>query len=215
MTKDPQKQYEDTDKEDTKGGEATLSPRKWTIILWSVILCLTVGGSVATIFGVREVLEANASKDWPTTEGKIIDSSVEYEKRPRKPGESGPSKKKDYRAKISYEYWVDEVALTGSRIAYVKEMSFQLKADGLLGTQKSDTRSIERSIARVRAQGIVDRYPKGKIVSVFYKPDNPKLCVLEPGLGLQAFVAPVIGVFMIIVGGFIAWAVITGDRDKK
>jgi len=215
MTKDPEKQYEDTDNEDTTGGEGKLSPRKWTIILWSVILCLIVGGTVATFFGVREVLEANASKDWPTTQGKIIESSVEYETRPRKPGETGSSKKKDYRAKISYRYWVDDVALTGSRIAYVKKMSFQLKADGLLDTKKSDTRSIERSIARVRAQGIVDRYPKGKSVSVYYKPDNPKVCVLEPGLGLQAFVAPVFGVFIIIVGGVIAWAVITGSRDEK
>jgi len=215
MTKDPEKQYEDTDNEDTTGGESKLSPRKWTIILWSVILCLIVGGTVATFFGVREVLEANASKDWPTTQGKILESSVEYETRPRKSGETGSSKKKDYRAKISYRYWVDDVALTGSRIAYVKKMSFQLKADGLLDTKKSDTRSIERSIARVRAQGIVDRYPKGKSVSVYYKPDNPKVCVLEPGLGLQAFVAPVFGVFIIIVGGGIAWAVITGSRDEK
>lgn len=72
MTEDPQKQYEDNDNEDTTGGEAILSPRTWTIILWSVILCLIVGGTVATFFGVREVLEANASKDWPTTQGKIM-----------------------------------------------------------------------------------------------------------------------------------------------
>lgn len=215
MTEDPQKQYEDNDNEDTTGGEAILSPRTWTIILWSVILCLIVGGTVATFFGVREVLEANASKDWPTTQGKIIESSVEYENRRRKPGESGLSKKKDYRAKISYEYWVDEVALTGSRIAYVKKVPIRLKGDGPLGTKKSDARSIERSIARVRAEGIVDRYPKGKSVSVYYKPDNPKVCVLEPGLGLRAFVAPVFGVFMIIFGGYIAWAAITGARDKQ
>lgn len=215
MTEDPQKQYEDTDNEDTTGGEAKLSPRTWTVILWSVILCLIVGGTVATFFGVREVLEANASKDWPTTQGKIIESSVEYETRRRKPGESGLSKKKDYRAKISYEYQVDEVTLTGTRIAYVKKMRIQLKGDGSFGIKKSDTRSIERSVARVRAEGLVDRYPKGKSVSVYYKPENPKVCVLEPGLGLQAFVAPVFGVFMFLLGGYIAWAALTGARDKQ
>ncbi len=215
MTEDPEKQYEDTDDEDTTGGEAKLSPRTWTVILWSVILFLIVGGTMATFFGIRQVLEANASKDWPTTEGKIIDSSVEYETRRRKPGESGSLTRKDYRAKILYEYRVDEVALTGTRIAYVKKMRTQVEGDSTFGIDKSTARAIDRSTAKARAEGIVSHYPKGKSVSVYYKPDNPKVCVLEPGLGLQAFVAPVFGVVMIIFGGYLAWAAITGTRDKQ
>ena len=70
MTEDPQKQYEDTDDEETTGAKPILSPWKKTVILWSVILLLIGGGAAATYFGAREVLRAKASMDWPTTQGK-------------------------------------------------------------------------------------------------------------------------------------------------
>jgi len=207
MTEDPQKQYEDTDDEETTGAKPILSPWKKTVILWSVILLLIGGGAAATYFGAREVLRAKASMDWPTTQGKIMESSLERELRPRKPGESGPLNRRVYRAKILYEYQVDEVTLTGTRITYLKKKRIKVKGD--------DTSKIDRTLAEAQAQSIVDRYPKGKSVSVYYKPDNPEVCLLEPGLGLQAFVAPVIGVFMFIIGGIIAWAAITAARDKQ
>jgi len=207
MTEDPQKQYEDTDDDEPTGAEPILSPWMKIVILWSVILLLIAGGAAATYFGAREVLRAKASMDWPTTQGKIIESSVERETRRRKPGESGSLNQRIFRAKILYEYQVDEATLTGTRIAYVKKKRIKVKGD--------DTSSIDRILAEAHAQGIVDRYPKGKSVSVYYKPDNPKVCLLEPGLGLQAFVAPVIGVFIFIIGGIIAWAAITGARDKQ
>ena len=207
MTDDPQKQYEDIDDEDSTGAKTGLSPLTKTVILWSVILFLIIGGSAATYFGVQEVLRAKASSDWPITQGKIIESSVEEETRRRKPGESGPLKRKVYRAKISYEYRVDEVTLIGTRIAYAKKKRIKVKGSGTSG--------INRSIAQAHAQGIVARYPKGKSVSVYYNPDNPKVCLLEPGLGVQTFVAPAVGGILLILGGIIAWAALTGARDKE
>ena len=205
MTEGPQKQYKDTDDEEPTGAKPILSPWMKTVILWSVILLLIAGGAAATYFGAREVLRAKASMDWPTAQGKIIESSVERETRRRKPGESGPLNRKIYRAKILYEYQVDEVTLTGTRIAYVKKKPIKVKGDV--------TSSIDRTLAEAHAQGIVDRYPKGKSVSVYYKPDNPKVCLLEPGLGLQAFVAPVLGVFMFIIGGICLLYTSPSPRD--
>ena len=103
MTEGPQKQYKDTDDEEPTGAKPILSPWMKTVILWSVILLLIAGGAAATYFGAREVLRAKASMDWPTAQGKIIESSVERETRRRKPGESGPLNRKIYRAKILYE----------------------------------------------------------------------------------------------------------------
>lgn len=209
MTDDPQKQHEAPNDEQSQGAKPKQSSWIKIAILWSVILLLMVGGAAATYFGARKVLEAKESMDWPTTQGKITESSVERDTRRRKPGETGPLKQVIYRAKILYEYQVDEVPLTGTRIAYAKEKGIKVKGDN------ASSIKINRALAEAQAQVIVDRYPKGKSVTVHYKPDDPKDCLLEPGLGLQVFVAPLIGVVLFIAGGGIAWLAITGARDQS
>lgn len=191
------------------------SPQKKPVILWAVILLLLGGGAAATFFGSREVLKAKASSDWPTTQGKIIESSVKQETHRRKPGQSGHLMEKIYRARISYEYSVDGVTLTGTRIAYWNKR-IKIKNDAKIGTGTSNgKRKAQRIVDLTQAHSIVDRYPKGKAVSVYYMPDNPEICMLEPGLALQAFVAPTVGVFMLFIGGVIAWGAIAGDGDKQ
>lgn len=54
------------------------------------------------------------------------------------------------------------------------------------------------------AQEVVDRYPVGKWVTVYYDPKHPELAVLEPGAGViglypyAAFIA--VGTFVILFG---------------
>ena len=57
------------------------------------------------------------------------------------------------------------------------------------------------------AQGIVDRYPEGKEVVVYYMPDNPDVCVLEPGLKWSVWAGPVGGLVSLIAGLLMAVAV--------
>ena len=88
---------------------------------------------------------------------------------------------KSYGAKVMYDYTVSEKSFSGRRIAF-----------GSYNTSRSD------------AQKIVDGYPKGKIVSVYYDPNNPQACVLEAGIKGQAWVRPGIGLFMAAAGILLA-----------
>jgi hypothetical protein len=75
-----------------------------------------------------------------------------------------------YSAKVVYNYQVGGQALVGDRRRF------------------SDSSS---SSAR-RAQEAANRYPVGAQVTVYYDPNNPEVCVLEPGAGMGGFVALII-----------------------
>jgi len=49
-------------------------------------------------------------------------------------------------------------------------------------------------------QRVVDRYPVGKTVRVYYHPSNPKLAVLEPGISYVNFWWLVIAVGFLALG---------------
>jgi hypothetical protein len=97
--------------------------------------------------------EAEASKDWPTSEG-IITSSELNKTRDR-------DGKDMYSANILYEYSVDG-----------KEYS-----DGNIGVMDGST-SMKSSV-----KNTVRKYAKGKKVTVYYDPEFPGTAVLEPGVG--------------------------------
>jgi hypothetical protein len=184
-----------------------------TSLLWTVILVLTAGGLAATFFGARGVIRAKASANWPTTQGTIVESSVERETRRRTSGSEGRLTQTSYRAKISYEYTVDEMPFRGERIAYGDHgkiaNSKRIGVKGFkigVGGGKS---------ARSYAQGIVDLYPKGKTLSVYYMPENPKECLLEPGLAAQAFSWPIAGIILLVIAVFIGSAAIAGARNEQ
>jgi hypothetical protein len=89
--------------------------------------------------------------------------------------------KSSYGAKVVYDYTVNEKSFSGRRVAF--------------GSY---------NISRSGAQNIVNRYPKGKTVSVYYDPNNPQACVLEAGVKGQAWVWPGIGLIVVLAG--ILWA---------
>ena len=60
---------------------------------------------------------------------------------------------------------------------------------------------------RSHAQGIVDQYPEGKEVVVYYMPEKPDVCVLEPGLKLVVWVGPAGGLVFLVAGLLMAMAV--------
>lgn len=171
--------------------EPRLTPRQQSVIIWTIVTLFALAGAAASIFGVRGVLRAKVSMDWPTTQGKILESSVER-KTHRKTGSGTISKTSNsYHANISYEYNVDGTAFRGKRVAY-----------GDHGRGKSSY-----------ARDIVKRYPKGKSVTVHYMPGNPKESLLEPGLQLQAFGWPVIGAILLLVAGALAFVRHRGTRS--
>jgi hypothetical protein len=127
-------------------------------------------GAGLLFFGGRALLRARESVAWPTTEGTVRKSTVEYH--------SGDKGGGTYHAEVFYNYSVDGVAVSGNRVAY------------------GDYGSSDPS----HAQGIVNRYPNGAKVTVYYMPGHPDESVLEPGLALQAWILPGMGLLFFIVG---------------
>ena len=127
-------------------------------------------GAAVLFFGIRSVLQAHASSGWPTTTGKVISSSVDS-KRSDKGGTT-------YHAAVLYEFNVSGVVHSADDVAY-----------GQYG-------SSDPSYAR----GLVNKYPAGREVTVYYSPNNADDCVLEPGISGKAFFLPAFGAVFFTVG---------------
>ncbi len=66
-------------------------------------------GVIIFIFGVYDYKNAQASKDWPFVEGKIVSSAV-YK--------SYSNKKYMYEAKISFTYYLNNTPHTGNKVSF-------------------------------------------------------------------------------------------------
>ena len=98
-----------------------------------------------------------------------------------------------YQAEILYEFTVSGTTYNGNRVAY-----------GDYGSNRP-----------THARRIVNRYPKGKKVTVYYQPDDPGECLLEPGLKLQAFLMPAMGLISLLVGGVAAGIAVSNAWKRR
>src|SRR5262249_20224359 len=119
------------------------------------LLGCCLGGIVLDVS--RNLVNGAASNTWPTAEGKVISSNVRTSKRqlPR----SGIDETV-YQADVHYEYAVAGRRYSSSRVSFS-------------GYGPGD---------RSHADNIVNRYPAGSPVTVFYSPDAPETSVLERGV---------------------------------
>jgi hypothetical protein len=85
----------------------------------------------------------------------------------------------DYKAEIEYEYTVNGQTYRGTRLSvdpsYVPSRSY--------------------------AEGITQRYPVGRVVTVYYDPDNFAVAVLEKGIQGRMLILLVVGAFFVFIGG--------------
>jgi hypothetical protein len=88
------------------------------------------------------------------------------------------SKGGTYHARVRYTYDLEGATHSGSRVTY-----------GDLGTSDPS-----------HAQGIVNRHPAGKAVTLHYMPGDPDESVLEPGAGFSTWILPLFGFFFATAG---------------
>ena len=140
------------------------------------LFAIGIVGAVLTIFlGIPMMLNALESKGWPAADGVVTVSEFTSNR-----DDDGSV---TYGASIAYDYTVSGTSLTGSNVHF-----------GQYGT--SDP-SYGRSI--------VNRYPVGKRVRVYYNSDDPSTSVLEPGAGWSSFMVGGIGALFTLfgfIGGF-------------
>lgn len=155
-----------------------------TGLLFSSVFALA--GVGLSIFGVFNVRRALASGDWPSVQGRVTSSSVE--RRVSTSHRDGRRRREvSYEAEIRYEYEVDGEPYHGSR------RSFGGSSD-----------------SRFAAEEVVARYRAGTRPAVYYDPEDPAACVLEPGASLGAFIPSVIGAVFTPFGGVIFVAAVRG-----
>ena len=140
-------------------------------------LIFLISGAVIAFLGIRGLIRAKESSNWPSVKGKIITSSV---KTHHSSGKNGSST--TYHAHIIYKFKINGEVFNGERVAY-----------GDYGSSDSS-----------HAWGIVHRYPVRKKVLVHYMPGNPEECLLEPGIKAQAWFMPIFGLVFFTAGTLMA-----------
>ena len=111
-------------------------------------------GIVIALFSYSAYKTSVESNSWPTIDGVIITSQIEQQ---TSTSGEGANKKTTVKSvpKIAYQYQVGGQLYKNTKISF-------LSSSG-------------------NASRIVDQYPEGKTVRVYYNPDKPKQAVLVPG----------------------------------
>lgn len=147
-------------------------------VLRTVLSTLSLFVGVVGLFGAVYFRRiSRRSQKWPTTEGVVTASKVAEMPRIRYVP--------PYQARVSYRYSV------GKR----RYISTALNFDG------------GGYFSRSEAQRVVDRYPVGKQITVYYNPGDPTVAVLEPGGGGDSFTLSAgIGVLGLVMGLWVWWS---------
>lgn len=115
-----------------------------------------IAGVIVACFGFNDIKLAIESSGWPRTAGTVLISEVETKTdRTKRTG-----RKVSYHARVQYEFKVNGITYTGSRIAFGDHGSSDQKP----------------------ARSIVKKYRKGKAIEVAYKKEDPDECVIETGI---------------------------------
>lgn len=148
----------------------TMSPAKRFFFARIFPLIFVLIGGSVVFWGVNTFFKANQSEAWPFVDGIIVESEMEYHRSNEGSG--------TYHARILYDYTVGGVLYSGDQVAY-----------GDYGSSDSS-----------HARSIVNRYPKGQSVLVYYDPNQPEESVLERGIQAQIFFLPAFGLVFLIAG---------------
>ena len=138
------------------------------------IIIILISGVVLFKFG-QDILRGLSSRNWLATQGRITFASIDTR---RSTDEDGTST--SYGAAILYSYHVSGQEFQGARRTFSDVRTSSIK----------------------RAQRILERYPQGSSVTVYYHPEDPSLSVLEPGVGWFSYIGGII-VFGLFVFGIL------------
>jgi hypothetical protein len=124
------------------------------------------------ILGLRDVIRASDSKEWPIVQGQVTLCDVVLHDDP--PDEF--AEEHGYEAMIEYRYRVANQDYVSSRRSF----------------------SWYKYVLPSTARAIPAKYPKGGSVTVHYMPNDPSVAVLEPGLTWLVICGPLVGLFGVV-----------------
>jgi len=129
-----------------------------------------VAGIAAGVFGFPKLAAVMASKTWPSVPGSVSKSGM------RTVG--GPGGGRGFEAEIQAVYEVDGIVYACRRVN---------PASGLMRSADD-------------AQAVLDRYPAGASVPVYYNPANPRESLLEPGFARAEWILPALSALFLTLG---------------
>lgn len=159
----------------------------WVPLIGGVLFFLL--GWALLFESISRLSDAQDSTGWPTTTGTVLESDIHdgVWLRNKKDADT------HYQPTVEYTYTVDGTAYTNDRVSFTEHSG-----------------STERSWA----EDIVDRFPIGAEVTVYYKPGAPDEAVLDPGVDQDNYVVLVIAIGTILAGAaaaVVGWVM----RQKK
>ena len=145
------------------------------------VILISLGLFILGAFGISNLERDRSSLHWPSTSGIIDSATLE------RSGLNGPNARfNHFWADISYDYQIAGVSYHGTRVSF----------GGLwrgIDFNRSD---------KWRATRVLDHYPKGKQVTVFYDPSDPATAILEPKITDRTWISLAFGVI------FLSWGVL-------
>jgi len=137
-------------------------------------LAMLAAGAGLLLWGGYEINRAYESRGWPNTQGTIMSSYIKKENRK----DSNNRYRTTYYPRVKYQYQVEGKYYSCNRIAF-----------GGVSVGK-----------RSKAKKVVDRYPSGKKVTVYYNPQDPGVGVLKAGFSWGALLAFLFGLVFFGLG---------------
>ncbi len=145
------------------------------VVCTGVLFLIFAGIGVWLILRYQKNKEkARQSLNWPRTSGRVIEARIAEHESEDEDGHVTST----YSPVVRYEYQVNGVAYTGNQLS--------------VGS------SVIAISDRKKVQQTINQYPPGKLVMVYYNPQNPAEAALEPRLTSKAEL--ILGIIMIGVG---------------
>ncbi|NJN44561.1 MAG: DUF3592 domain-containing protein [Anaerolineae bacterium] len=135
----------------------------------AITFIFLVIGAGLSWWGWTILQNARSSSSWPATQGQITESTLDHST----DAEGGDS----YSPEVTYTYQVNGIFYENGTIKF---------GENSYSSQR-------------KAQEILNRYPVGQMVSVYYDPDKPGRAVLEPGVSGGSYIVFGIGVLFVLI----------------
>lgn len=132
-----------------------------------------------TYLSVPMMEEAKASESWPSVQGIVSHSEIQQSTR---------DETIMYAAVIKYEFTVDSISYLGNRISLSSENS-----------KTSSAREVKK---------VLQKYPLGERVKVFYDPELPENSVLETGADTLTYIIKYVPFVLALFGVLMLYQVI-------
>jgi len=159
----------------------------WIIFRWVMPAGFVLGGVWLIAAQTTAMWRGLQSRSWPTTAGTIVYAG--WQSYQRSGAYIGPNYNAApflHQPDIHYRYEVNGRVYEGSRV------SLHDHRDGNLGNVKA----------------IVERYPVGSAIEVYFDPSEPSQAILEPGVAWFNVLFLGMGVVFVLVGFGLGWAAV-------